>query len=139
MIMLRWRDNLSLDVPVIDKDHKKLIQLLNRVHYLNLGGEDRKGIRAALDELLEYTRTHFAREEMLMRLAAYPEYDSHCRAHAALTRKVDELTAEFDKSPETFSVQAFYTFVAEWLYSHIATLDTKIKPYVENLEESQAA
>jgi hemerythrin-like metal-binding protein len=138
MVPLRWRDSLSLDVPVIDKDHKTLIDLLNRVHYLGLSGDDRDAIGATIGELISYTRTHFAREEMLMRLAGYPGYEAHRRMHEGLTRRADAYAEQFQRS-SGFDLGAFYDFLADWLVSHILEQDMKIKPYVENLEESRAA
>lgn len=139
MTPFRWRDNLSLDVPAVDKDHKHLIDLLNQIHYMALAGDDHEAVGAVIDELVQYTATHFTREEMLMRLSGYPGYKLHQKIHDALRNRVADLYAEFRRAPGTFDVQQFYRFLAEWLTMHILGEDMKIKPYVEKLAEAQAA
>lgn len=139
MTPFRWQDSLSLDVPAIDRDHKLLIDLLNRIHYMELAGDDQDAIAEVIAELVEYTATHFSREEMLMRLSGYPGYKAHQAIHDSLRNRVAELHAQFQRKPESFDVQHFYRFLAEWLTMHILGEDTKIKPYVEKLAEAQAA
>jgi hemerythrin-like metal-binding domain len=139
MTPFRWQDSLSLDVPAIDKDHKLLIDLLNRIHYMELAGDDQEAIAVVIAELVEYTTTHFSREEMLMRLSGYPGYKAHQKIHESLRTRVADLHAQFQRKPETFDVQRFYRFLADWLTMHILGEDAKIKPYVEKLAEAQAA
>jgi hemerythrin-like metal-binding protein len=139
MVPLHWRDSLSLNVPVIDRDHKRLIDLLNRVHYVSIGGDGHEAIASALDELVAYTRTHFSREEMLMRLAGYPGYETHRTAHERLTAQADRWVAAYRRGPDHFDLNGFYDFVADWIVSHIMSQDMKIRPFVEKLDEARAA
>ncbi len=139
MTPFRWQDSLSLDVPAIDKDHKHLIDLLNRVRYLALAGDDREAIGAVLWDLIQYTASHFTREEMLMRLSGYPGYNVHRQIHENLSNRVSDLYAEFRKQPKSFDIPRFYDFLSEWLSMHILGEDMKIKPFVEKLAEAQAA
>lgn len=139
MTLFRWRDNLSLDVPAVDNDHRHLIDLLNRMHYMALAGDDREAIGEVIGELVEYTSTHFTREEMLMRLSGYPEYKAHRKLHKALRERVADFYTEFRRAPQVFDIQRFYRFLTDWLAMHILGEDMKIKPYVEKLAEAQAA
>lgn len=133
MAPFHWRDSLSLDVPVIDRDHKHLIGLVNRIHYLRLAGADRRALGNALADLETYTETHFAREEMLMRLSGYPDLAAHAKRHVKMKQQVAEWVARFAGAPERFDVEAFASFVNDWLVMHILGEDMKIKPWVEKL------
>ena len=135
----RWRENLSLDVPVVDNDHKHLIALLNRLHYSMLAGDDRAAIGAILDELVDYTHTHFEREEALMRRSGYPGYAAHCRLHEVLTAQVMDQQQRFRDDAQGFDVGRFYRFLGNWLTMHILGEDAKLKPWIEKLAEFQAA
>ena len=42
MLMLDWDEDLSLGVPVVDRDHRRLIDLLNRVHLAGWDDQRRK-------------------------------------------------------------------------------------------------
>ncbi|QNT70591.1 bacteriohemerythrin [Defluviicoccus vanus] len=139
MTPFRWRDNLSLDVPAVDKDHRHLIDLLNRLRYMALAGDDRQAVGDVLWELVQYTAEHFTREEMLMRLSGYPGYKAHRHIHDNLRQRVADLYTEYRRVPATFDVQEFYQFLADWLLMHILGEDMKIKPYVEKLAEARAA
>jgi hemerythrin-like metal-binding protein len=133
---LRWEDGLSLDVPAVDRDHRALIDLLNRLHYLRLAGEERSAIAAAIDALVEYAQEHFSREEMLMRLSGYPEYARHRLLHEAFCRRIARFEARFRADPESVSLQRLSDFVADWITSHILEEDMRIKPYVQKLTEA---
>ncbi|MBL8668860.1 MAG: hemerythrin family protein [Rhodospirillales bacterium] len=139
MTLLRWRDSLSLNVPIIDADHKRLFELLNRVRFLDLAGDEPQAIADALSELLLYTQTHFRREEKLMELGGYPGLAQHRRYHRFFTEKVAEVMARFRANPHGFRVHDFYELLANWLTDHVLGEDMKIRPYVAHLEEAQVA
>lgn len=139
MTLLRWRDSLSLNVPMIDSDHKRLFDLLNRVRFLDLAGDEPPAIADALSELLLYTQTHFRREEKLMELGNYPGLERHRQYHRFFTEKVAETMARFRASPRGFRVHEVYELLANWLIDHVLGEDMKIRPYIAHLEEAQAA
>lgn len=139
MTLLRWRDSLSLNVPAIDNDHKRLFELLNRVRFLDLAGDEPQAIADALSELLLYTQTHFRREERLMELGNYPGLQVHRRYHQQFTNQVAEAMANFRAHPGEFRVHDIYQLLANWLVDHVLGEDMKIRPFVAHLEEAQAA
>jgi hemerythrin len=139
MVLLRWRESLALGVSSIDRDHKQLIDALNRLHYVEVAGDDTAAIADALEAVVEYTKGHFRREEMLMRLSGYPGYAAHCRVHREMVDRAAELQARFRADPRHFKVATFYDALADWLVAHVLEEDTKIKPWVEKLEEATAA
>jgi hemerythrin len=139
MTLLRWRDSLSLQVPAIDHDHMRLFELLNRVRFLDLAGDEPQMVGDALSELLLYTQTHFRREEKLMELGGYPGLDRHRRIHRGFTEKVAEIMASYRANPNSFRVHEFYDLLAKWLLNHVLGEDMQIKPFVAHLKEAQAA
>ena len=139
MTLLRWRDSLSLNVPVIDADHKRLFELLNRLRFLDLAGDEPSAVEEALSDLLLYTQTHFRREERLMMLGGYPLLHQHQRAHRQFTDRVAGIAARYHSNPKAFSVRVFYEMLSDWLVDHVLGDDMRIKPWIAHLEESQAA
>jgi hemerythrin-like metal-binding protein len=133
MALFRWRDNLSLGHPSIDADHKTLIDILNRLHFMAVAGDDETAIGRVLSELIDYTRCHFRREEALMQAARYPKFAAHQKAHHSLTAKLNEFEVAFASDPQRFDVESFYDFVADWLLVHVMTIDMKLKPYLKEL------
>lgn len=139
MTPFRWRDSLSLDVPAIDADHKHLIELLNRLHYMAMAGDDRQAVGAVLSELVEYTLAHFEREEALMRDAQYPGLAAHARLHEVLRAQATHLRERYLTDPRAFDMERFYLFVSDWLTMHILGEDMKLKPWVARREAVAAA
>ncbi|MCW5698786.1 MAG: hemerythrin domain-containing protein, partial [Rhodospirillales bacterium] len=72
MALLRWRQNMSLGNEALDADHKYLISLVNRLHYMMLAGDEVNSVQTVLDDLLHFVHYHFQREELLMRRGEYP-------------------------------------------------------------------
>jgi len=63
---VKWKDEYSVGIESIDKQHKKLLGLINSLQtavYFSTGEEFEQ---QALDELVDYTKTHFSYEEGLM-------------------------------------------------------------------------
>lgn len=137
--MFHWRESLSLDVKAIDDDHKQLIALLNRLHFTVLAGDDKEAVGGVLWELMQYTIRHFRREEMLMRLSGYPDYERHQRLHLALAQRVRQYYDTFTSTPSRLNANKLYEFLADWLVVHITKEDAKLAPYVAKLSDVRAA
>lgn len=131
MTVLRWESAMQLGVPAIDADHKRLVGLLNQLHYAVIAGEDEEGIGRLLEDLVGYTQTHFAREEDLMERGGYPELQHHRQIHERLADRMQAFRDSFLQSPDDFDMHRFYDFVSGWLLHHVLGEDMKLKPYVE--------
>ncbi len=130
MTVLSWQPAMQLGMPAIDADHKKLVGLLNHLHYAVVAGEDNPGIARVLEDLVAYTRSHFAREENLMERGGYPELPHHRRIHERLAARMQAFQDAFLQSPDDFDMDRFYDFVSGWLLHHVLGEDMKLKPYV---------
>lgn len=139
MTLLRWRDSLALGAPAVDADHKRLFELLDRIRFLDLAGDDAVSIGNALSELLLYTQTHFRREEQLMELGGYPGLARHRAIHQQFTARVTEIVARFRSQPRDFRVRELCELLAEWLVDHVLGEDMRLKPFVVHLPEAQVA
>ncbi|MFO1127955.1 MAG: bacteriohemerythrin [Rhodospirillales bacterium] len=134
-----WREALSLGVPVIDQDHRRLIDLLNRLRLTGGGNDNEAAIGAVIVDLETHVQEHFQKEEMLMRLCGYPAYQEHCRMHRALTARVADFGARFRKDPAQFHRDALSEFLVHCVMVHTAREDVKVQPYFDVLGRRQAA
>lgn len=139
MALFRWRDALGVGVPAIDRDHRRIIDLLNRLHFMVLAGDEREAVGKVMTEVVRLTQYHFRREEALMRLADYPELEAHRAQHRAFASQVAAFDQRYRDTPESFNMHEFYDFLADWLTVHMAREDTRIAPYVKNLPSRHAA
>lgn len=138
MTLARWSESLAVGVEVIDADHRRLFDAVNRLHFLDGAEEDLAALANALGDVLDYTRSHFRREEMLMRLAGYPGYTAHCALHRKAAERVEQWEARCLADPTSAHVRAFSEALSDWLLAHIQQEDVKLKPYVEQLRIAQS-
>ncbi len=131
MALLHWKPNLSLGDAAIDSDHKRMIDLSNRLHFMTLAGDDTEAVSEVLAELLTYVRVHFAREEAMMRRCRYPGLRDHQRCHREFASRLRSFVADFEADPELFDMSAFYDFVAEWMLVHVLDEDMKLVPFLQ--------
>ena len=128
MALMEWNSTLSVSVPGIDAQHQKLIALVNRLHDAMRAGKGAAMIGAVLDELVAYTRTHFAHEEALMRAHRYPGADAHVAEHRKLVSSVEALQADL-KAGQLLSMTVM-EFLQSWLSTHICQSDKQYTPYL---------
>ena len=123
----------------LDQDHKKMFDLLNRGIYV-LQDEyivDKYDyIKEIFNELLEYSNTHFAREEGYMMKICDAELImqrvQHNHFRNELWKFVGKNIDEFDEQIEVLNDTMH--FLTEWLYQHIIGSDALIGK-LEPLEE----
>ena len=95
-----------------------------------LSGKGREVLGGVLNELIDYTKRHFADEEELMRRHNYPEYSRHKTIHEELTFKVLNLKREFESGTSVLTMDVM-TFLQQWLTGHIEKSDKQYSPYVQ--------
>ncbi|MBS1209630.1 MAG: bacteriohemerythrin [Proteobacteria bacterium] len=122
MAFFNWSDDLATGDPRIDADHKHLIDLVNALYDAMKSGKGNDVLKKTLDELIQYTSSHFRREELLMQQIRYPDADSHKAEHVKLVAEVLDLQSRFESGAATLSVSVF-NFLADWLRTHIKGRD----------------
>lgn len=116
MAYLHWTDDLNTGIDVIDKQHRRIVEYINELNVADTKG-DKLGIKHVLDELVDYTLSHFSFEEELMEKANYPFLKAHKRVHEIFTKRVVECLQRAEKdenvAPELLSMLKI------WLVNHI--------------------
>lgn len=125
MAYFNWTNDLSVGNAQIDSDHKQLVDLVNKLHDAMKAGKGNTVLGDILAELIQYTASHFKREEMLMQKISYTEYAEHKAEHTKLVAEVLELQARFKSGTSTLSVSVF-NFLSDWLRTHIKSRDAKL-------------
>ena len=128
MALMKWDSSLSVQIDGIDAQHKKLVTLLNKLHDAMSAGAGRQAVGSVLDELVAYTREHFANEEQIMRRAAYPDLAKHAAEHVTLTAKAVDLQKGL-KAGNVLTMDVM-AFLVTWLTQHIMKVDMQYVPYV---------
>ncbi|MDP2134170.1 MAG: bacteriohemerythrin [Sulfuritalea sp.] len=130
--LVSWTPDLSVGIEALDTQHRRIVDYINDLHEAGLR-KDRDAIGHVLDELMEYTVSHFSFEEAMMEQAGYDFFGPHKKVHELFTRRIAEYRHRFALG-EDVAVEIQGTLV-KWLMNHIKREDMN---YSAALRASQA-
>ena len=122
MPLITWTDNMSVGVGRIDKEHQKLIELINRLHDAMKTGSGKTIVGPVIVELVSYCNTHFADEERRMAACNYAGLAGHKQAHDAFAKQCREFLAQYQSGSAMLS-QDVLRMLKDWLVNHIEKMD----------------
>jgi len=128
MDLIQWTDEYSVGVPELDKQHKALVDLINR---LATEGHRPRVIPVVLDELDRYAKDHFRVEEAFVRATRPQDLEEHQRQHRAFEEWLHaarEVYRFSNTAPDPFVV-TLNSFLRNWLINHILKTDMAYKPH----------
>jgi len=128
MDFMAWTSDMSVGVMVLDEDHKKLVGIINQLHFGISAGHSREILEAVLDQLVDYTKFHFAREEELFARTNYLDAPTHKLEHDHFVRQIMDLQERANKAPVSMLNMELMGFLRHWLVAHIQGSDKKYGP-----------
>ncbi len=130
---VNWTEDMSVGHAEIDNDHRVLIDLINQLATAD-SCNDRASAEFVIDELIQYTVRHFAREEGVLKALGYADLANHIASHTALTRRVIALRERFVNGLSGRLATDILEFLSGWLTNHILREDLQYAPLVRGLE-----
>lgn len=128
--VIHWSNKYRTGFRAIDKDHRQLFRLVNKLHAAVKRNDGPRVIGGTFAALNDYIEAHFEREEKFLAQAEYPDLADHQFDHIELCWKVRELERLFLKSPDTFDFDDFLQFMGHWLTNHILERDFAYASYL---------
>lgn len=122
--LLQWSDSYKVGIQEVDEQHKELVAMLNALHVAIVERHAKEASRKILDQLADYTHTHFLLEESLMRVTHYPGFDIHKQQHEELIKQVVDLQHKLDSGGATITFELLH-FLKVWLSQHINDSDKR--------------
>lgn len=126
MAIAKWKDEYSIGIPEVDKQHMKLFEIVNRIQELlcdEFITDKYDGIVAIITELKEYTIYHFKMEEDYMLKNGYKKFFSHKVLHQDFIEKINAVDySKIDNEQNKYLNEILY-FVCDWLITHILKED----------------
>lgn len=120
MSKIIWDSSLELDIPPIDKQHKRIVDYINQLEEIKQT-HDRSVIGDVLNQLVDYTMSHFAFEEELMEESGYIFVNAHKRVHNLFVRKVNDYMERFRMNEDI--TDELLVSLRTWLVNHILNDD----------------
>jgi hemerythrin len=132
MAIITWTDLYSVGIERFYQQHQKLFAIVNELHAAMSSGRGQMELKNILDQLIDYTQTHFAAEEKLMREYHYPDLEKHCQRHKELTQQVLDFKTKYDSGKISLSIQ-LTQFLKDWLANHILGEDKQYSLFFQSL------
>jgi hemerythrin len=127
--MFEWKDIYSTGIHSVDAQHRNLFAVAEDLYAAMTNGQGRAAVGRTLDRMVQYTASHFAHEERLMRLHNFPDFEAHKAEHDKLTAQVLQFQADFRAGKATITVQLLH-FLRDWLQKHIQGSDQQYAPFL---------
>ncbi|MET0088683.1 MAG: bacteriohemerythrin [Candidatus Thiodiazotropha sp.] len=127
---LVWTDDLDTGIDVIDGQHKRIVEYINKLHEARLNN-DSNGIGEIIAATIDYTVSHFTFEETLIEDAGYEFIRPHKKVHQLFIRRVSEFKQRFDRGEDIS--EELHNLLARWLFSHIRNDDAA---YVQSVKSN---
>jgi hemerythrin len=129
MKTLTWDNTLSVEVPEIDEDHRRLVDLYNLLTEAVAQGEATDYINALTEELVACTVWHFRHEERLMLKHGYDGLEEHRNEHVELIADARALQERLQQQDQAIGSDEI-AYLERWLMAHIFGADMKMGAYL---------
>jgi len=130
MLLISWSDEYSLHIEELDKHHKKLIDIINKLNESIENSKGSEGLKELFEILIDYCSYHFSEEEHLMEEINYPDYDYHKQLHKDFKEKILKFQNNF-LSGEPILRSQILNILKIWFEDHIVTEDKKISTFMD--------
>ena len=124
-----FTDDYLTGIELIDKEHEHLFEIANETYDLlknEFVTDKYDRIVALLEELKDYTKTHFAHEEEYMKSINYLYIWSEIHQHRTFEKKLDDIDLKkLDDSQQEYILEIL-DFLTKWLSGHIKGADRRI-------------
>ena len=131
-----WNINFETGVPLIDEQHKKLVDLLNKLAAHLANKADPVELNKVFAELASYADHHFKSEEDIW-FPHFKEdmwYVSHKCVHDTFLTRVVELKEEEGSKPLDEVIEDILQFLTHWLAHHILDSDKRLAKALRAIE-----
>jgi hemerythrin-like metal-binding protein len=135
-----WDDNFDTGLAKVDEQHRKLVQLLNRLASHVAFKTDLPQLNVIFDELADYAVYHFETEEAIWaeHLAGDPLEVGHKVTHEKFIQAVLRFRSYQDSKPIAQVLEEVLAFLARWLASHILETDRHMAYIVRGLRSGMS-
>lgn len=123
-----WVNDWNIGIDVIDDQHKRIVDYINALENANMSTTGR-----VLQELVDYTESHFAFEESLLEEAGYAYAKPHKATHATFIKRLNTYQEDHLKGEDV--AHKLYTMLGTWLIHHIKRDDVA---YVDAVQANLA-
>lgn len=131
MSFIFWTMDLDTGFADIDEQHKILVDHINKFYDANQSG-DKQAVFKELQDLIDYTVYHFAKEEEMLAEADYYMLEPHKKVHKNFVDKMLALQGRLENGDES-ATEELLGILEGWLFRHIRLND---HGYIESVKKA---
>lgn len=131
-----WNENFQTGLPVIDEQHRKLVELLNKLASHLTYGVEKPELNSIFDELTEYAQYHFKTEEAIWKKYLLEDelLLEHANTHLSFVTEVLKLRGQQDDFATERVIEEVVVFLTHWLAFHILEADKHMAKIVLSVQ-----
>ncbi|MEW6990566.1 bacteriohemerythrin [Colwelliaceae bacterium 6441] len=131
--LIHWGKKYIIGIDEADRQHNKMVDMMNEVHIMSLQGRSNTAIANALTVLLEYTQVHFTWEENYFDSFGYQKSIEHKNNHQKL---ISDLSSHINKIKVSnpAEIDDEMDHLHKWLIHHIEHSDSDYAEYIKRLQ-----
>ena len=129
-----WNDTLNTGIAVIDSQHRRIVAYINALEDARLA-RDKARVGSVIEQLIDYTQSHFGFEESLMEEAGYKFLKPHQKVHELFIRRVNSFTVRAAKGEDV--AEELQNMLSTWLLNHIAYEDRDYAAAVKRMTDAE--
>jgi len=128
-LLLLWNHACNVGVQAMDDQHAIMMDTMNELRLVLIGGGKRVQEDELLNRLIEFTRMHFFSEERLMEQYGFPGLAEHRTEHQRLLAQLQASVTRLQHR-EAVHMDDFLCFLHDWFIDHVAGLDQQYGPWL---------
>lgn len=122
-----WNENFETGLPLVDEQHRQLVQLLNTLGRHLIYQSDQSTVDTIFNELVEYSVRHFKTEENIWhQFLPTDSWEAHHEEHILFTSEVIRLKSGKSSKPANAVIEDILSFLTHWLAYHILESDMRM-------------
>ncbi len=131
MSIIEWDDSFSVNHPEIDNQHKKWIDIYNKMHDSMMSLESsNEQTTEILQAMIEYAQNHFRYEEEYMHEINFPDIVEHRRMHKDFQSLIYSYHRDINQGKMVLNTKII-KLIRNWLLEHIIEEDKKYAEFSE--------
>ena len=121
---IAWSDEMSVGHAELDRDHQRLIGILNNLG-VNMEQGNRNIVEFVLDDLAHYAEVHFRREERHLEDIGFADLVRHRAIHDGISLRIEDAKWKYFQGFSATLENELLVFLTTWLNHHILVEDMR--------------
>jgi hemerythrin len=133
---IAWSENLTVDVPELDREHRQFILRANGLNKAMIECCDKATVKRLMELMLMEASHHFWHEEQLLVKWKYPDRAVHAHKHAQLTAQLNLAMKEFEEADISYVWAVKGLHMKQLLIDHLLKEDMKYRDFFRARRQS---